>query len=99
MNKVKSPINHGKISESSYVCFKADTLIISWKALTVMVRGSRQVILQSTLVISKSKAPSETLRDIRTSTYKMCRIEENTNRTTKFHKRTCNLTLLVSHIC
>ena len=42
--------------------------------------------VQSTLVISKSKGPSETLRDIRTSTYQMCRIEENTNRTTKFHK-------------
>ena len=37
-------------------------------------------------VISKSKGPSETLRDIRTSTYQMCRMEENTNRTTKFHK-------------
>ena len=42
--------------------------------------------LQSTLVISKSKGPSEILRDIRTSTYQMCRTEENTNRTTKFHK-------------
>ena len=42
--------------------------------------------LQSTLVISKSKGPSETLRDIRTSTYQMCRIDKNTNRTTKFHK-------------
>ena len=42
--------------------------------------------LQSTLVISKSKGPSQTLRDIRTSTYQMCRIEENTDRTTKFHK-------------
>ena len=42
--------------------------------------------IQSTLVISKSKGPSKTLRDIRTSTYQMCRIEENTNRTTKFHK-------------
>ena len=40
----------------------------------------------STLVISKSKGSSQTLRDIRTSTYQMCRIEENTNRTTKFHK-------------
>ena len=40
--------------------------------------------IQSTLVISKSKGPSETLRDIRTSTYQMCRIEENTNRTTEF---------------
>ena len=43
-------------------------------------------IIQSTLIISKSKGPSETLRDIRTSTYQICRIEENTNRTTEFHK-------------
>ena len=42
--------------------------------------------IQSTLVISKSKGPPETLRDIRTSTYQISRIEENTNRTTKFHK-------------
>ena len=41
---------------------------------------------QSTLVISKSKGPAETLRDIRTSTNQMCRIDENTKRTTKFHK-------------
>ena len=41
--------------------------------------------LQSTLVISKLKGLSETLRDIRTSTYQIFRIEENTNRTTKFH--------------
>ena len=31
--------------------------------------------IQSTLVISKSKGPSETLRDIRTLTYQVCRIE------------------------
>ena len=42
--------------------------------------------VQSTLVISKLKGLSETLRDIRTSTYQIFRIEENTNRTTKFHK-------------
>ena len=42
--------------------------------------------LQSTLVTSKSKGPSETLRDIHTSTYQICIIEENKNRTTKFHK-------------
>ena len=42
--------------------------------------------LQSTLVISKLKGPSETLQDIRTSTYQIFRIEENTNCTTKFHK-------------
>ena len=41
--------------------------------------------IQSTLVISKSKEPSEILRDIRTSTYQMCRTEENTNRTTLQH--------------
>ena len=41
---------------------------------------------KSTLVISKSKRPSETLRAIRTSTYQICRFEENTHRTTKFYK-------------
>ena len=55
--------------------------------------------IQSTLVISESKGPSETLRDIRTSTYQICKIEENTNRTTKFHKSTCSLTPLVRNIC
>ena len=42
--------------------------------------------IQSTLVISKSKGPSETLRHIRISTYQICIMGENTNRTTKFHK-------------
>ena len=41
---------------------------------------------RSTPVISKSNGPSETLRDIRTSTYQILRIEQNTNRTTKIHK-------------
>ena len=49
-------------------------------------RDREKTYIQSTLVISKSKGPSETLRDIRTSTYQMCRIEENTKQTTKFHK-------------
>ena len=34
------------------------------------------ISIQSTLVISKSKGPSETLRDIRTSTYQICSIVE-----------------------
>ena len=55
--------------------------------------------IKSTLVISKSKGPAETLQDIRTSTYQMYRIEENTKRTTKFHKLACNLTPLVRNIC
>ena len=42
--------------------------------------------IQSTLLILKSKGPSETLRDIHTSTYQIRRIEENTKRTTEFHK-------------
>ena len=43
--------------------------------LTVAV----SVEIQSTLVISMSKGPPEILRDIRTSTYQMCSIKENTN--------------------
>ena len=38
----------------------------------------RPTLIQSTLVISKSKEPSKTLRDIRTSTYQICSIEEKT---------------------
>ena len=54
--------------------------------------------VQSNLVISKSKGPSKTLRDIRTSTYQICSIEEKTIRTTKFHKWLCNLTPLFKNI-
>ena len=41
-------------------------------------KPSRTLKLQSTLVISKSKGPSKTVRDIRTSTYQICSIEEKT---------------------
>ena len=34
------------------------------------------IYIQSTLVISNSKGLSEILRDIRSSTYQVCRIEE-----------------------
>ena len=37
-----------------------------------------KILIQSTLVISKSKGPSKTVRDIRTSTYQICSIEEKT---------------------
>ena len=50
------------------------------------------------LVISKSKGPSDSLRDICTSTYQICRTEKNTNQTTKFCKQVCNLTPLVRNI-
>ena len=54
--------------------------------------------VQSTLVISNSKGLSETLRDIRTSTYKIFRIEEKVIRTTTFNKYICNWTLDVTDI-
>ena len=41
-----------------------------------MLTKLQSLHIQSTLVISKSEGPSETLRDIRTSTYQICSIEE-----------------------
>ena len=54
--------------------------------------------VQSTLVISKLKGSSETLRDIRISTFQIFRIAENTNGTSKIHKRICEKTPLGRHI-
>ena len=42
--------------------------------------------IQTTLVISNPKGISETLRDIRTSTHQICRIEEQIIQTTTFNK-------------
>ena len=55
-------------------------------------------IVQSTLVISNPKGLSKILRDIRTSTYQICRLEEKINRTTAFNKCRCNWTLEVRHM-
>ena len=52
----------------------------------------------STLVISNSKGLSEILRDIRASTFQICRIEEKIIRTTTFNKYMCNWTLEVRDI-
>ena len=49
----------------------------------------------STLVISNSKGLSEILRDSRTSTYQICRIEEKLIQLTTFNKYMCNWTLEV----
>ena len=54
--------------------------------------------IQLTLVISNSKGLSEILRDISTSTYQMCRIEEKITRTTTFNKYMCNWALEVRDI-
>ena len=50
------------------------------------------LFIQSTLVISNSKGFSEIVRDIRTSTYQICRIEEKLIQLTTFNKYMCNLT-------
>ena len=71
------------------------TKIIPWLQTLLYISCAICFYIQSTLVNSKSKGPSAILRDIRTSTYQMCRIEENTYQTTKFHRWTCNLTPLV----
>ena len=54
--------------------------------------------IQSTLVFSNSKGLSEILRDIRTSTYQICRIEEKLIRLTTFNKYMCNWTLEVRYV-
>ena len=58
----------------------------------------RHFEIQSTLVISKSKGLFEILRDIRTSTYQICRTEEKIIRTTTFNKYMCNWTSEVRDI-
>ena len=51
-----------------------------------LFRHTTLMQIQSTLVISNSKGLSETLWDIRISTYKIFRIEEKIIRTTTFNK-------------
>ena len=57
-----------------------------------------QSLVQSTLIISNSKGLSEILRDICTSTYRICRIEEKLIPTTTFNKFIFNWTLEVRDI-
>ena len=54
--------------------------------------------IQSALVISKSKRLHEIVRYIRTSTYRICRIEEKIIRTTTFNKYICNWILEVREL-
>ena len=74
-------LNNPKALNLSY-----NTDLDFWDCFGRKMLSYNQRNIQSTLAISKSKGLSETLQDIRTSTYQMCKIEENTNRTTKFHK-------------
>ena len=59
---------------------------------------NKKKYIQATLVISNSKGLSEILRDIRTSTYQICKIEEKIIRTTTFNKYICNLRFEVRDI-
>ena len=52
-----------------------------------------RIQMYMSLVISNSKGPPETLRDIRASSYQIFRIEEKTIRTTTFNKFICNWAL------
>ena len=73
-----------------------DNRLIDWATRAPITEGFK---LQSTLVISKSKGPSETLRHIRTSTYQICRMKENTIRTTDFRKWTCISSFACKLLC
>ena len=55
--------------------------------------GTLQLYIQSTLIIMNSMGLTEILRDIRTSTYQICRIEEKIIRKTTFNKYIFNWTL------
>ena len=56
------------------------------------------IYLQSTVVISNSTGLSDKLRDIRTSTYQNCRMEEKVIRLTTYNKYMCNRALEVRDI-
>ena len=67
---------------TSVVLFWLDEDFPNYSFLSInLVRfcPSRRSDIQSTLVISKSKGLSEILRDIRTSTCQICRLEEKYN--------------------
>ena len=72
-----------------YLVYFVPKFAISGKSGIHVLKSQGKISLfyvQSTLVILKSKGPSGTLQNIRTWTYKICRIEENTDGATKFHK-------------
>ena len=64
------------------------------KSLRMSYRNTGSHEIQSTLVISNSKGLSEILRDIRPSTYQICRIDEKLIRLTTFNKIICVIGLL-----
>ena len=55
-----------------------ESVPIHHKCMIYFLDYIQAIEIQSTLVISKSKGPSKIVRDIRTSTYQICSIEEKT---------------------
>ena len=87
------------LSKSKYVRLRFSCTELNGKKIKQFwIYSNYSKKLQSTLVISKSKGPSKTLRDIRTSTDQICSSVEKTIRTTKFHNWLCNLTPLFRNI-
>ena len=68
---------------------------LSTDKLDINGRFIMSIHVQSTLVMSNSKGLSEILRDIRSSTYQICRIEEEIIRLTTFNKLIGNWTFEV----
>ena len=68
---------HGKHKQIKFI-----QINLCLKQSNIVVRSH----IQSALVTSKSKRLSEILRDIRTSTYQVCRIEEYINQMTTYNK-------------
>ena len=66
----------------NYISWSRDFALYLWPYLI------ERHHIQSTLVISKSKGPSKTVRDIRTSTYQICSIEEKNNLNNQFLQMT-----------
>ena len=84
---------------TNFLCSKRGTIYeIQRKKKTKIKNANKTIVslipqipcnnkkVQSTLVISNSKGLSEILRDIRTSKYQICRVQEKIIRLTTFNK-------------
>ena len=65
-------------STTSVICDVTTLYVAAYYFKVDFLYKSKRSDIQSTLDISKSKGPSKTLRDIRTSTYQICSIEGKT---------------------
>ena len=90
------PTHRGLAQRWSSVCMvNIHTYLGQRSSYLCMIKGK---LIQSTLVISNSKGLTETLRDIRTSTYQSWESEENNKLNNHIDKWICNLTPEVRNI-